>query len=165
MLVIVVIFLGVRCFEKSCYAFVKCGKTWTENRDVCRVKGGDLLSIETEREWAFINSAIQQMHVCDLDERHIGLTKTKKKGWEWVNGESLGIKKWQPRQPSRDKNFVVMAKTWPPGYRGLFNDLPNWMQRPFICEVPKGRKASKKSVQGNLILLGISFIIKNWIIG
>ena len=105
------------------------------------------------------------MHVCNLDEWRIGLIKTKKKSWKWVNGESLRIKKWQPRQPSRDGNFVVMAKNWPPGYRGLFNDLPNWMKRPFICEVPKGKKASKKSVQGNLILLGISFIIKNWIIG
>ena len=126
---------------------MRCGRSWTENRDDCKVKNGDLVSMETEEEWKVINDAIQQLNVCKLNEWHIGLTKNKKGKWEWVSGVPLQGEmenKWQSYQPSGDGNFVIMAKQYPPGGPlGRFNDLPNWMSRPYICEVPRGRKGRK----------------------
>lgn len=91
--------------------------------------------METEAEWQFVNSEIQKITLPGVNEWHIGL---KKQGdWKWVNGTPLTIKKWQRGQPSEDGNAVVMSKDYPPGSRGLFNDLRGLYPKPFICEIPK----------------------------
>ena len=103
--------------------------------------------MEKEEECKVINDAIQQLIVCKLNEWHIGLTKNKKGEYEWVSKVPLQGKmesKWQSYQPCGDGNFVIMAKQYPPGGPlGRFNDLPNWKSRPYICEVPRGRKGRK----------------------
>ena len=129
------------CFDKSCYIFVTSGETWTKNQNTCKGKGGDLVSMETEEEWEYINSEIQQLLLPKENEWHIGL---KDEGdWKWVSGNPLTIKKWQSGQPSGDGKFAVMSKDYPPGTQGLFNDLPDWIPRAFICEIPKGKTIRK----------------------
>ena len=50
------------------------------NRVICQSQGGDLISIETEEEWNFINNEIQRRNTANYDNRwSIGL---KKKGQE-----------------------------------------------------------------------------------
>ncbi|KAJ7382019.1 hypothetical protein OS493_037662 [Desmophyllum pertusum] len=94
--------------------------------------------METEGEWKFINHEIQQRTIANPNEYHIGL---KKHGdhWEWINGEPLTISKWQVThgEPSGDGDFAVMSKNYPPGTEGLFNDLPDYLKRAFICEIPR----------------------------
>ena len=126
------------CFPNSCYEFVETGKTWDENQDSCKEKGGDLISMETEDEWIFINAKIQKISIPNGDEWHIGLKKQKI--WEWVSGktlnQTLGITKWQKGQPSGDGDVAVMSKNYPPGNQGLFNDVNKLIPKPFICELP-----------------------------
>ena len=38
----------------------KSGGTWSYNRKTCQKKGGDLVSIENEAEWSFLNNEIQK---------------------------------------------------------------------------------------------------------
>ena len=96
--------------------------------------------METEAEWQFVNIEIQQITVPGDDEWHIGL---KKQGtdWQWVSGEELTIEKWQLEQPSGDGDVAAMAKNYPPGSQGLFNDLSGLPSKPFICELPRGKIA------------------------
>ncbi|KAJ7385794.1 Cartilage matrix protein [Desmophyllum pertusum] len=131
---------GNKCFADSCYMFTKSGKTWTDNQNSCRDKGGDLVSIETEEEWTFINSQIQTLTLAGSNEWHIGLKKVGQH-WMWVSGKPLTIVKWQKQQPSGDGNVVVMSKDKPPGSQGLFDDVANEHQRAYICEIPQGNRA------------------------
>ncbi|XP_058940210.2 uncharacterized protein [Pocillopora verrucosa] len=124
------------CFGNTCYMISETGKSWDENQKNCKASGGDLVSLETEAEWQFVNSKIQNITLQGANEWHIGL---KKQGdWKWVNGNPMTIEKWQRSQPSGDGNVAVMSKDYPPGSQGLFNDLNAQMPRPFICEIPKG---------------------------
>ena len=61
--IIVIVSVG-KCLADSCYMFTKSGKTFTENQNSCQDKGGDLVSMETEEEWTFINSQIQALNSC-----------------------------------------------------------------------------------------------------
>lgn len=146
-----------KCFGESCYTFEETGKTWSENRDTCSGKGGDLVSIETEEEWQFINAEIQKLTICEPNEWHIGLMKVGD-DWQWVNGKPLTINKWQDGQPDGDGYFAVMSKDYPVGSQGLFNDLANFNLRAYICEFPKGKRMKitikyKKNTKSLIVLL------------
>ena len=131
------------CFGNTCYMISETGKSWDENQKNCKASGGDLVSLETEAEWQFVNSKIQNITLQGANEWHIGL---KKQGdWKWVNGNPMTIEKWQRSQPSGDGNVAVMSKDYPPGSQGLFNDLNAQMPRPFICEIPKGKLTATSS--------------------
>lgn len=121
--------------------FTKSGKTWTENQNSCKDKGGDLVSMETEEEWQFINRHIQTLTLAGSSEWHIGLKKQGQK-WNWVSGKPLTIVKWQQQQPSGDGDVTVMSKDRPAGTQGLFDDLPDGTERAYICEIPRGTKSS-----------------------
>ncbi|XP_078352793.1 uncharacterized protein LOC144637605 [Oculina patagonica] len=123
-------------FGDSCYSFTESGKTWNENRDTCKSKGGDLVSMETEEEWQFVNEEIQKRCIAKPRVWHIGLTKIGA-NWTWVNGRPLTISKWQDGQPSGDGNVTVMSKDIPQNTQGLLNDLSENSIRAFICEMPK----------------------------
>lgn len=125
-----------KCYSNSCYKFFETGKTWKENRNTCKSEGGDLVSMETETEWKYVNHEIQE--ILGVNEWHIGLQKQGGR-WKWVSGQDLNMEKWQPNEPSGNGNEAAMAKNYPPGSQGLFNDLPGFQPRPFICEIPNGK--------------------------
>ena len=69
--------------------FFKSGKSWTANRNTCKNKGDDLVSMETIEEWEYVNSEIQKISLSNENEWHIGL---KKEGnWKWVSGKPLQL--------------------------------------------------------------------------
>ena len=133
---------GDPCFKNSCYfiSSAEIGKTWPQNRATCQGKGGDLVSIETEEEWDFINKQIQKKCIGKPNEWHIGL-KNGNNGWKWVNGKPLTICKWQVTagEPSGDGKVAVMSKDYPPLKEGLFNDIADGINVAYICEIPKGK--------------------------
>ena len=135
------------CFKDSCYTFAQRGNSWPENRKTCQDKGGDLVAMEEEEEWQFVNKEIQKRTIPKPTEYHIGLLK-EEGVWKWVNGRPLTINKWQKiepdyRQPSGDEDVAVMAKDYPEFTQGLFNDLAKNRKRPFIREIPKGKELAK----------------------
>ena len=93
--------------------------------------------METEAEWQFINNEMQHITIPGVNEWHIGLKNQG--GWQWVSGKPLTIEKWQRYEPSGDGNAAVMSKDYPPGSKGLFNDLNGQYPKPFICEMPRGK--------------------------
>ena len=140
------------CYGDSCYSFYGEGKKWTENRQECKDKGGDLVSIETEGEWTFLKDKIQGLCSLPKDEWHIGLKK-EASTWKWVNGAPLKLDKWQVSegQPSGDGPYVVMAKDFPKGTQGLFNDIPDSVIRGYICETTKGKVYQSQRIRSGII--------------
>ena len=105
--------------------------------------------METEEEWNYINTQLQQLDITGYDEWHIGLKKDDQNVWKWVNGSPYTISKWQTTpdgEPSGDGDVTVMAKDFPQGTQGLFNDLPNDHPKAFICEIPRGKMRKKCTV-------------------
>ena len=97
--------------------------------------------METEAEWKFINDQIQKLTtrgMLPMNEWHIGLRQEGNE-WQWANGHPLTIDKWQEDRPNNDGTFGVMAKNYPPGSEGLFDDVRSYHHRAFICELTFGK--------------------------
>jgi len=95
--------------------------------------------METEREWEFIKKEIQTERGRIYDEWHIGLYRNlTTKNWTWVNGKALTIFKWQDGKPQDDDFYALMAKEFPPGFKGSFNSIRRKVFRGWICEKETG---------------------------
>ena len=95
-------------FENSWYIISVSGRSWSENKFICRSRGGDLISIETEEEWNFIDNEIQRRNNTNYDNRwSIGLEK-RTGNWTWVGGRPLTICKWGKGEPSGEHRVAFM---------------------------------------------------------
>lgn len=105
----------------------------------CKLINKDLVVIETEREWKFISTEIQTRKSGKDNEWHIGLYKSLITGkWTWTNGKALTIDKWQENTPNESESYTVMAKQWPPGFKGSFRSINENTTRGWICEEVTG---------------------------
>ena len=128
-------------FTNSWYIISVCGLFWYWNRENCQSHGGDLVSIETEGEWNFINDEIQRRNTTHYKNRwSIGLSK-KAGNWTWVSGRLLTVSKWGQGEPSGEQDAAFMYKRTSSGEQGVFGGVnsENWgYQDAYICEISKG---------------------------
>ena len=110
---------------------------WHWAREACQNQGGDLVSIETEEEWNFINDQIQRRNTTYyVNKWSIGLTK-KAGNWTWVNGRPLTICKWEKGEPRGEHHAAFMYKRSSNGERGVFGGVGISIryQQAYICEI------------------------------
>ena len=79
----------VTCFKNSSYILSKRGRVWHINKHICSSQGGDLVSIETEEEWQFINREIQKRGTWTTGAWHIGLRRKARFGPGWVENDQI----------------------------------------------------------------------------
>ncbi|KAL6466573.1 hypothetical protein MHYP_G00243770 [Metynnis hypsauchen] len=80
-------------FMSSCYYTSVIGKTWEESRQDCRMKGADLVIINSREEQIFVSGLGKTLW--------IGLTDQAMEGhWKWVDGTSPGSGSWLPGEPN-----------------------------------------------------------------
>ena len=120
------------CFNNSRYIFSKWGESWEKNRQACKDQGGDLVSIETEEEWHFINDEIQKRSSWNTSAWHIGLCK-KDTVWTWENGKQLNISKWRDTVATLSGHHAKITKS------ESLNSTTKKDSRAFICEMPQGK--------------------------
>jgi len=120
----------------SCYTFENdVLMLWPQAMASCKLINKDLLVIETEREWKFMTMEIQTRKSGKYNEWHIGLYKSLITGkWTWINGKALTIDKWQENTPNDNDSYTLMAKQWPPGFKGSFKSIIGNTSRGWICE-------------------------------
>ena len=103
---------------------------------MCKVKGSDLVSIESNEEWNFLKDTINKFPENGI-EYYIGLTKDKDRSWRWISNNSTVNKSyWAPKEPQNKNNerCAVMYKDYNKNY-GLFDDLSCTAERHgYICE-------------------------------
>ncbi|KAL9973657.1 hypothetical protein ACROYT_G020139 [Oculina patagonica] len=84
---------------------------WEESRRACKNTGSDLVSIESLKEWRFLNNTIQTM---ETTEYFIGLRKDSESGeWRWISDNSTvnaskGTFPWAKREPTGDGDCALM---------------------------------------------------------
>ena len=155
------------CFIQGCpgkckyviYSFHHNSTSWNESRESCEKGSGDLVSIETDKEWRYLTNFIQKLSGENHSEYYIGLIKDERGSWRWLStnkivpapaahnksrtcdiilGDDEG--RWASDEPSGDGKCAVMYKN----YRGKggFNDLSCTLRddyRGFICEKHVGK--------------------------
>ena len=152
---IIIMIISIFCFYF--YHFVECLKinfknswyiisvrergfiNWLWAREACQNQGGDLVSLETEDEWNFINDQIQRGIY--RNKWSIGLTK-KAGNWTWVNGRPLTICKWEQGEPRGEHDAAFMYKRSSNGEQGVFggfNVIIMAYQHAYICEISEGK--------------------------
>lgn len=108
--------------------------SWDNARAVCLGYGGDLVSIENEREEDFIRSLSSDFKTELL---WIGLNDLVNEGqFVWSDGtyfNSSVYNKWKNGEPSHTENQDCVGLR-----NNLWNDKPCSWVRFYICERPKG---------------------------
>ena len=108
--------------------------SWSDGQRQCIEEGGHLVTLETDRKWKFVKEEIQNLSNAEDNEWFIGLNRSSEKSnWTWVTGKPLTNPHWQNGEPSGDGLCVVIAKQYPQGTRGHFNDLKCITKKGFIC--------------------------------
>jgi len=102
--------------------------TWQSAHNICRSLGGNLASIGSAAENAWVQSKLMGATA------FIGLHDSRVEGsFEWTDGSPLNYTNWYPGQPNNangDQDFVEMLPD------GTWNDQYTSCVREFICEMP-----------------------------
>lgn len=76
-------------------------------------------------------------------------------GYQWSDGSPVNFLAWDDTQPDNYQNFEQCTELrW---YNQLWNDISCYVERPWICKIPKGVDPSVKPIVINEIFPGISF--------
>ena len=114
------------------------GPNWNDNRILCQKQGADIVSIETVKEWNFLNDLIQKPK-SKYNKWMIGLKK-EAGNWTWVSGKPLTICKWDKNQSSDDGDVAIIVKTsFNDSKVGLFQVTHGDQPYASICEITKGK--------------------------
>ena len=114
---------------------------WLWDRETCRNQGADLVSIETEEEWNFINDQIQRRNTTYYENKwSIGLT-IRAGNWTWVNRRPLTICKWEQGEPRGKHNAAFMYKRSSNREQGVFGGVGISIRyhHAYICEISEGK--------------------------
>ncbi|TMS09857.1 Macrophage mannose receptor 1 [Larimichthys crocea] len=116
-------------YKSHCYLFVTEEIEWADAASSCVRHGGILASIGDPEEHKFINNNIET-----FKDSHtsfwIGLYKTHKGTWKWLDKSVMEYTNWTLDEPQYD--FGEIGSTdgaWKTGRR--------WHDRAYICETPK----------------------------
>ncbi|MCI4377658.1 hypothetical protein PGIGA_G00205990 [Pangasianodon gigas] len=84
-------------FQGKCYKIGLEVKTWTEARSYCRHLGGDLTSITSRLQHAFLTLLMDGDNTEDL---WIGFSNLANRGFKWTDGSAVTYTGWAKGQPA-----------------------------------------------------------------
>ena len=134
------------------YSFHHDNLNWMQSRERCQKDSGDLVSIETDKEWKYLTDFIQNLKTGSKHaEYFIGLSNNTG-SWRWLSNSSIEVPgqkwRWHHGQPSGDGDCVVMYKNYAAGNnlktKGYYNDLrceSRGASGGSICEKTLGKEA------------------------
>ncbi|XP_056622876.1 secretory phospholipase A2 receptor-like [Triplophysa dalaica] len=110
------------------YHFSDERKSWSESRQVCRDRGGDLVVINNIEEQRYLSSVIKE-------STWIGLSDIDKEGsMKWVDNSPLKAMFWIPGEPNNAhgiEDCVQIVSSYSPD--NSWNDQPCTEKRRWIC--------------------------------
>ncbi|XP_035526281.1 macrophage mannose receptor 1-like [Morone saxatilis] len=117
-------------FKGYCYIFFTEVKEWAPASASCSRHGGSLVSIEDPSEQEFI-----QNNARDFQDSHasfwIGLYKTHKGEWLWVDRTVMDYTNWGEGQPNKHIHAVIST------LNGTWKGDHERNKRAYICKTPK----------------------------
>jgi hypothetical protein len=119
-------------YGSSTYSFCRLGYSWTNARNYCLARGGDLVGISDVNENNFVGSVAA---ASASGSWWIGLNDVATEGnFVWSNGTPKTFTKWNGGEPNNSSNedcaeILTGSYAW--------NDLNCGAGRYFVCESPK----------------------------
>uniref|UniRef100_A0A8C9WXJ1 Mannose receptor, C type 1b n=1 Tax=Sander lucioperca TaxID=283035 RepID=A0A8C9WXJ1_SANLU len=141
-------------FKGHCYLFMTEEIEWADAQK--GINSGILASIEDPDEQQFIKSNLER-----FQDSHsafwIGLYKTHKGTWLWLDKTVMDYTNWAPDDSNNDFAEIGTSDgAWRTGRR--------WHDRAYICETPKVMPEDSGSKAGNLIVVLIIAITSTLIV-
>ncbi|KAM6948653.1 macrophage mannose receptor 1b [Aplochiton taeniatus] len=144
-------------FKGNCYVFIVQKESWTQAATSCALHGAVLASIEDSTEQTFIRNNLQM-----LKDDHfavwIGLFKTHKGQWLWLDKTVMDFTNWDVDQPPESFGGIRSSD-------GTWAAFSNWIGRAYICKTPKVLKlnlavttASPNSKRGERFHSGLAAV-------
>ncbi|XP_047445681.1 macrophage mannose receptor 1-like isoform X2 [Mugil cephalus] len=116
-------------FKSHCYLFITDEIEWADAASSCVRHGGTLASIQDASEQQFIKSSLES-----LQDSHtsfwIGLFKTHKGDWLWLDKTVMDYTNWGVDEPDSDYGSIRTSD-------GFWNSGRRWHDRGYICKTPK----------------------------
>ncbi|XP_059201160.1 macrophage mannose receptor 1-like [Centropristis striata] len=117
-------------YKGHCYVFVTEEIEWADAASSCVRHGGILASIEDPDEQQFIQSNVEI-----FQDSHssfwIGLYKTHKGTWKWLDKTVMDYTNWAEEEPDDDDYGEIGTSD------GAWRSGRRWHDRAYICETPK----------------------------
>uniref|UniRef100_A0A8C6L8C7 Mannose receptor, C type 1b n=1 Tax=Nothobranchius furzeri TaxID=105023 RepID=A0A8C6L8C7_NOTFU len=118
-------------FRGHCYLFLTEEIEWADAASSCVRHGGTLASIQDSLEQQFIKRNIEV-----FQDSHpsfwIGLYKTHKGSWLWLDKTVMDYVNWAPDEP--DSFFGTIQTS-----DGSWSSGRSWHDKSYICKTPKGK--------------------------
>ncbi|XP_078144091.1 macrophage mannose receptor 1-like [Centroberyx gerrardi] len=131
-------------YKGHCYVFITDKIEWADAAASCVRHGGTLASIEDPFEQDFIKRNVE-IFQDSQSSFWIGLFKTHKGKWLWLDKTVMDYTNWGPDEPDDDSyGQILLDGTWRTGRR--------WHDRAYICKTLKVMRQDPSPTGGHLIL-------------
>ncbi|KAG8004890.1 C-type lectin domain family 4 member F [Nibea albiflora] len=115
----------------QCYYFSTNKLTWSESRDECRRRGGDLVKVDSVEEQAFLQQKLGEKMIRNEDKHWIGLTDSKTEGrWLWTDGSPLNKRRTFQTDKMAEADAVVYSDVKFTKAKKNANALPSAVSSP-----------------------------------
>ncbi|XP_033031148.1 lithostathine-1-alpha-like [Trachypithecus francoisi] len=125
---------GTNAYGSYCYYFNEDLETWVDADLYCQnMNSGNLVSVLTEAEGAFVASLIKETSTDDGNV-WIGLYDPKKNHrWHWSSGSLVSYKSWVIGSPSSINPGYCVSLTSSSGFKG-WKDVSCEEKFSFVCK-------------------------------
>ncbi|KAJ7986772.1 hypothetical protein DPEC_G00331850 [Dallia pectoralis] len=122
---------GYTAWYKNCYKLVEDPKTWNAAQAACEKDGGNLASIDMSYDQAFVAGAVLQ----GKTDAWIGLRRTDKSTFQWIDGWPVFFTHWGPGEPSNHQAVGCVTMHGNRFFHGTWNDTDCNSAKPYICKI------------------------------
>ncbi|XP_042353789.1 macrophage mannose receptor 1-like isoform X2 [Plectropomus leopardus] len=120
-------------FRAYCYLFYTEEIEWTEASTICATLGGALASIEHPSEQQFLHENIQ-MFQDRVNSFWVGLYRTHRGMWQWLDQTPLDYTNWGEGKPDRGSYGIYGVIVT---VDGKWSTAGHQSDRAYICKAPK----------------------------
>ncbi|XP_035859902.1 galactose-specific lectin nattectin-like isoform X1 [Sander lucioperca] len=121
-------------FGSRCFAFYIQTKTWIDAETFCQTTGGNLASIHSDTEHAFLKAFIFQVTGTQRTSWIGGTDAVKEGTWLWSDGSKFNYKCWNAGEPNNLRGENCLAMNWGGALSTAnWNDWACNNQASFVC--------------------------------
>ncbi|KAK2915836.1 hypothetical protein Q8A67_000210 [Cirrhinus molitorella] len=121
---------GWSAYNCRCFRFFNLQRSWTDAEKMCLGYDGNLASIHTHEEYAFIQKLITSQIQTSAEAWIGGYDIDSQLIWFWSDGSKMNLEMWAPGQPDQTKENCIGINY---GDSGNWNNFQCHLQRAFVC--------------------------------